>query len=38
MIEGLLSEKGYYTEPFAIPEQELLEQLPPPSFNSTVPR
>jgi len=41
MLEGLLSDKGYYSEagPSALEsEQELLEQLPPPSFNGTVPR
>ncbi|KAG1662637.1 hypothetical protein FOA52_009622 [Chlamydomonas sp. UWO 241] len=41
MVEGLLSDKGYYSAggPGAlVSEQELLEQLPPPSFNETVPR
>ncbi len=36
-IEGLLADKGY-SPGSAISEQELLEQLPPPSFNGTIPR
>ena len=42
-IEGLLSDKGYYSSlndgsVAFFSEQELLEQLPLPSFNQTLPR